>query len=122
MGFPCRVPAFAAFVLAIATAGVFAQADAYPERTVSIIVSYAPGGVTDVLSRIIGRELATNGESPSSSKIARRQHADRGRRRQQGRPGRLHAADHHQLDHGDYRHDRSDRSDTHPIADQRTPP
>ncbi|MBN3564086.1 tripartite tricarboxylate transporter substrate binding protein [Aliamphritea spongicola] len=45
-----------ALALAVASAAVLpqlAQADAYPERPVSMVVSYSPGGATDFQARIV---------------------------------------------------------------------
>jgi tripartite-type tricarboxylate transporter receptor subunit TctC len=35
------------------------SAAAFPERTVRIVVPFAPGGVTDIAARVIGQQLAT---------------------------------------------------------------
>ena len=56
----------AVLFLAFGAAGAFAQ-DQYPSRNVRIIVPSPPGGVTDILGRVIGqavsidRTLAANG-------------------------------------------------------------
>ena len=41
----------------VATGGAFAQA--YPNKTINIIVSYPPGGDTDALARVFAEKLAT---------------------------------------------------------------
>ncbi len=46
----------AAAVLALAAAGAAAQA-AYPNKTVKLIVPWAPGGSTDVLARILAHDM-----------------------------------------------------------------
>jgi tripartite-type tricarboxylate transporter receptor subunit TctC len=43
-------------LLAFGTVGVCAQ-DKYPSKTVKIVVPYAPGGATDITSRIFGDQL-----------------------------------------------------------------
>src|SRR6266576_555610 len=35
-----------------------ARAQAYPSRPMRIVVGYAPGGVTDVMARLIGQRLS----------------------------------------------------------------
>src|SRR6186713_2241445 len=44
--------------LAFGTVTVSAQ-DKYPSKPVKIIVPYAPGGATDIVSRILGDQLRT---------------------------------------------------------------
>ncbi len=46
----------AAVCLALGAAGASAQ-DKYPNRTVKVIVPYAPGGATDITARIVGDQL-----------------------------------------------------------------
>ncbi|HVG51301.1 MAG TPA: tripartite tricarboxylate transporter substrate binding protein [Xanthobacteraceae bacterium] len=48
-----------AFALAFAAAFGAAQAQDYPSRSVTFIVPYAPGGGTDVFSRLLAEELRT---------------------------------------------------------------
>ena len=52
----CSIVACVALALAIAWPSVNAQA--YPTRTLRIVVGFAPGGSADVLSRIMGQRLA----------------------------------------------------------------
>ena len=47
----------ACLVAAWLPATAFAQADAYPNRTIRIVVGFSPGGFTDVLARVIGQKL-----------------------------------------------------------------
>jgi len=47
----------AVFLLTLAGLPVAAEAQAYPERSIRIIVPYAPGGTSDVLARSIGQKL-----------------------------------------------------------------
>ena len=48
-----------AFALAFAAAFGSAQAQDYPSRSVTFLVPYAPGGGTDVFSRMLAEELRT---------------------------------------------------------------
>ena len=43
--------------LTFIAAAMPAQAQAYPDKPVKLIVPYAPGGTTDLLARIIGTRL-----------------------------------------------------------------
>ena len=43
--------------------------DQYPTRTVRIIVPSTPGGITDLLARVIGQACRSDGASRSLSKI-----------------------------------------------------
>ena len=45
-------------VLALIAAPLSAGAETYPSRQVAILVPYAPGGITDVLGRIVAQELS----------------------------------------------------------------
>ena len=49
------------FVVALSTLAAcgFARAEDYPSRSVSFLVPYAPGGGTDVYSRMLAEELRT---------------------------------------------------------------
>ncbi|HSV19553.1 MAG TPA: tripartite tricarboxylate transporter substrate binding protein [Casimicrobiaceae bacterium] len=54
---PARALACIATVLMCVAAATAAAADAWPTRPIKIIVSQAPGGVTDVITRIIAQPL-----------------------------------------------------------------
>ena len=47
----------AATLLSLAGAPAFAQAD-YPARQVRVVVAFAPGGIADVIARVIGQKLS----------------------------------------------------------------
>ena len=50
---------FCATLAGASLLGGFAQAqDAYPTNTIRMIVPYAPGGATDTLARLVGKELS----------------------------------------------------------------
>jgi tripartite-type tricarboxylate transporter receptor subunit TctC len=51
--------AFRTLLLSFALAGTVANANAFPDRVVRLIVPFSPGGVTDIAARIIGQELST---------------------------------------------------------------
>lgn len=51
-----RIAAAAAFALVTSFAAATAQ-DAFPTRTVEVIVPYPPGGVTDIIARSLAQEL-----------------------------------------------------------------
>ena len=54
-----RSLAWIAGLLALGLAcGAVAQGEKYPSRAVKLIVPYAPGGVTDIVARLIGARLA----------------------------------------------------------------
>ena len=42
-----------------------AQAQTYPSKTITMVVTAAAGGVTDVVARAIGQRLARTGDSRS---------------------------------------------------------
>jgi len=49
--------AFSSLAVAGATGPSLSGADAYPERQVSLVVPFPPGGTTDVLARVVGEQL-----------------------------------------------------------------
>jgi tripartite-type tricarboxylate transporter receptor subunit TctC len=61
-----RVPALLsiAAIIAVSIAAGYAHAQAYPTRTIRLIVGYSPGGGTDVLSRILARYLSEGFRQP----------------------------------------------------------
>jgi tripartite-type tricarboxylate transporter receptor subunit TctC len=59
MRFSVPAASATAIVLALMAAAPFAvRAETYPSRQVAILVPYAPGGITDVLGRIVAQELS----------------------------------------------------------------
>jgi tripartite-type tricarboxylate transporter receptor subunit TctC len=50
--------------LAFAAAAAFAQAPAYPTRTVTIVVPYAAGGLPDTVARVVGQKLSEKWGQP----------------------------------------------------------
>jgi tripartite-type tricarboxylate transporter receptor subunit TctC len=63
---PCRAPFWvvAATLACVSATPVLAQAQTYPSRTIKILVSTAPGGLLDILSRILGQKITeTTGQA-----------------------------------------------------------
>lgn len=52
------VGAVAAVALGVVGSGVQAADEAFPQRTVTLVVPYLPGGTPDILARMIGPELS----------------------------------------------------------------
>jgi len=55
-----RAAAALACLAAVATAAGGARAEQYPSRTITIIVPASPGGVTDMLGRILAKHMITD--------------------------------------------------------------
>ena len=49
-----------AFLLAIITAGITqpAAAQTYPSQNINVVVSFAAGGIADVIARLVGQKLS----------------------------------------------------------------
>jgi len=59
------VKAFAGVAVGLLMAGqVFAQSGVYPEKTVKIVVGFAPGGTNDILARIVATKLGERLRQP----------------------------------------------------------
>ncbi len=94
------------FVVALSTLAAcgFARAEDYPSRSVSFLVPYAPGGGTDVYSRMLAEELRTQlKQSLRDRKQGGRGNCDRGCGVVEIGSGRLH-------DHDGVEHDAGDES------------
>jgi len=52
------------FAAALAAPGSQAQATAYPNKPIRMIVAFAPGGSTDVLARLVGQKLSESLGTP----------------------------------------------------------
>jgi tripartite-type tricarboxylate transporter receptor subunit TctC len=57
-----RFAAIGASVLSLVSAGAVAQA--YPSKSITVIVPFATGGSTDIVARIVGQELTTSFGKP----------------------------------------------------------
>ena len=51
-------------ILVLALAANAAQAQAYPTKTIHMLVGFAPGGANDILARIVGQKLADSMAQP----------------------------------------------------------
>ena len=78
-------------------APALAQAQAWPSRTITLVVPFAAGGGTDAIARVVAEKLAARLRPAGGGREqGRRRERDRHRLRRQGRARRLHAADDHQ--------------------------
>ncbi|HET9902818.1 MAG TPA: tripartite tricarboxylate transporter substrate binding protein [Xanthobacteraceae bacterium] len=59
-----KIVALAAGVAAFGFAAPAAAADVYPNRPITFVIGFAPGGPSDVLSRIIGRRMEQELKQP----------------------------------------------------------
>ena len=59
-----RTTVFAAAIAALTLAAPAAHAQNYPNRPITFIIGFAPGGPSDVLSRIIGRRMEQELKQP----------------------------------------------------------
>jgi tripartite-type tricarboxylate transporter receptor subunit TctC len=62
----------AAGAAALPTSSRFGWAQAYPARSVRMIVPFGPGGSADIFDRIIAQKLSEQLESRSMSRIYKR--------------------------------------------------
>ena len=53
-----RVAKFAAAIAVLALGAVAAGAQAYPERTITIVVPFAAGGPTDTVTRLVAESMS----------------------------------------------------------------
>ena len=51
-----KIP-LAALALCLAASAAHARQDTWPERPVTVIVPFAPGGATDVMARMLGPKI-----------------------------------------------------------------
>ena len=80
--------------------------DAYPSKTITMIVPFAAGGSTDVIGRLVAEGLRTVlGQPVVVDNRARRRRLARHGRDREGRARRLHHRHGHRLDAGDQSRD-----------------
>jgi tripartite-type tricarboxylate transporter receptor subunit TctC len=64
-----RAAAAAGFTVLVLTGSAVAQAQNYPTRPIRYVVAFSPGGVNDILARIVGQKLVRAGKSAEEEEL-----------------------------------------------------
>ena len=89
------LPALFSIAALVTGTAIPAAAEVYPERPITVIVPFAPGGSTDIMARTIGSGRRTSPEATARhQERVRRQRFDRRQGSVQLETGRLHHPDH----------------------------